>query len=159
MPKQITKIWTAIVCGASIALLASAQALASGSAADVKAIKILEHKIESAFQRADSGFLKSALGSDFRFTHASGNVAGKTDTISNFAKPGNFIFRKLTAVEVEVHGNVAVTNGRIEVRSAAPREYTICYMRLYERRKGQWRLLSHRTFREGKQFSEMCAPR
>jgi hypothetical protein len=69
------------------------------------------------------------------------------------------VSRTLTAVEVEVHGGVAVTNGRIEVRSAAPRDYTVCYTRLYEHREGQWRLLSHRTFREAAGHSETCAPR
>jgi Domain of unknown function (DUF4440) len=119
----------------------------------------LEHQVEAAFQRADSAFLNNALGEDFRFRHATGRSDGKRDTVVNFSTAGNFVSRTLTAVEVEVHGGVAVTNGRIEVRSAAPRDYTVCYTRLYERRDGQWRLLSHRTFREAAGHSETCAPR
>ena len=163
MAKRFMGSWLAIaVLMSPVALLARAQAPSSGGAgasADVEAIKAVEHDVESAFQRADTAFLKSTLGEDFSFTHATGTSAGKADTLSTFAKPGNFVSRQLTAVGVEVHGNVAVTNGRIEVRSAAPREYTVCYMRLYERRAGQWRLLSHRTFREGNGFAETCAPR
>ena len=147
----------ALVLGATV----GAQAPASDASSDTVATQIsqLEHQVEAAFQRADSAFLNTVLGEDFRFRHASGRNDGKRDTLVNFAKAGNFVSRTLTAVEVELHGAVAVTNGRIEVRSAAPRDYTVCYTRLYERRDGQWRLLSHRTFREAAGHSETCAPR
>ena len=72
--------------------------------------------------RADAAFLRPTLSEDFRFSHD--EVAGKDETLANFA--GNFVSRTLTAVEVELHGNVALTSGRIEVRSTTPAEYTIC---------------------------------
>lgn len=146
-----------LVLGATV----GAQGPASKAGNDAVAAQItqLEHQVEAAFQRADAGFLNAVLGEDFRFRHASARNDGKSETVVNFAKAGNFVSRTLTAVEVEPHGGVAVTNGRIEVRSAAPRDYTVCYTRLYERRDGQWRLLSHRTFREAAGHAETCAQR
>lgn len=146
-----------------LATAAGAQGPSSNKVMDaasaIQVLTRLEHQVEAAFQRADSGLLNNVLGEDFRFRHGGGQVEGKHETIANFARPGNFVSRTLTAVEVELHDGIAITNGRIEVRSSAPREYTICYTRLYEHRGGQWRLLSHRTFREKNGFSETCAPR
>ena len=149
----------AVMSGATVSAQGPASNAISGPSAATQAVTQLEHQVEAAFQRADTAFLNGVLGENFRFRHATGRNDGKRDTIVNFAKPGNFVSRALTAVEVEVHGGVAVTNGRIEVRSAAPRDYTVCYTRLYEHREGQWRLLSHRTFREAASHSETCAPR
>ena len=142
-----------------VAFSQSQPASTDAASADAKSITDLEHQVERAFKGGDAAFLTNVLGDDFRFRHGTGLVGDKKQTVAGFAKPGNFVSRTLTAVEVEVHGSVAVTNGRIEVRSAQPSEYTICYTRLYERRGGQWRLLSHRTFRQGIGFSETCAPR
>ena len=160
MARRVVSSWLAIlVCIWSIIAPTQAQrSSGAGIPGDVDAIAAIEHGVETAVQRGDSAFLESTLGKDFRFTHATGTVAGKSETLSNFAKPGNFVSRRLTAVGIEVHGNVAITHGRIEVRSTTPREYTICYTRLYERRGGRWQLLSHRTFRESTGYSETCAP-
>jgi len=126
---------------------------------EAEGLKALERKVEEAYQQGDTAFLQSTLGDDFRFSHGTGTVAGKAETLANFAKPGNFLSRTLTSVDAEVHGDVALTTGRIEVRSSASREYTICYVRLYERRRDQWQLVSHRTFRQADGFAETCAPR
>lgn len=152
-----------LVFSMTAVLLYSSTASAAGSKlspqSDTVTLESLERQVEAAYQRGDTAFLKMTLADDFRFTHGSGMVAGKAQTLANFAQPGNFISRTLTAVDVEVHGDIALTTGRIEVRAAARRNYTVCYVRLYRRRSGHWRLLSHRTFREQAGFTETCDPR
>lgn len=69
--------------------------------AESAALMALERQVEAAYLRADTAFLRSTLREDFRFSHGGGMVAGKDDTIANFAKAGNFISRTLTSVEVE----------------------------------------------------------
>ncbi len=130
---------------------------AAGPEADT--IKALEHRVEAAIQSGDTGFLQAALGDDLRFMHASGAVASKSETLTGFAKAGRFLSRTITAVDVEVHNNAALSVGRIEVRPSAAPEYTLCYVRLYERRDDRWQLISHRTFRQRNGFDETCAPR
>lgn len=136
----------------------SAAAAARQSSASVDTLKALDRQVEDAFLRGNSTFLTSILGDDFRFWNARQTAWGKTEILTLFAKAGNFVSRKLTSVDAEVHGTVALTTGRIEVTSTNPRSYTVCYVRLYERRDGQWTLISHRTFREHDGFSETCAP-
>ena len=152
-----------LTCSLMISAVASPQGTAPSAVADGNSTSLIlariEHQVEAAIQRGDSSFLNDVLGTDFRFRHGTGQVDGKQETVAVFARPGNFISRTLTAVEVEVHGTVAVTNGRIEVRSTAFRDYTVCYIRLYASRDGRWRLLSHRTYRQGSGFSETCAAR
>ena len=61
---------------------------------------------------------------------------------------GQFIWRKVTPLEVEVHGDVAVTFARLDVvrrEGAGEDRYALKYVRVYARRGGRWRLLSHRT--------------
>jgi len=145
------------------ATVASAQSAAAAARQEVSteanAVMALERQVELAYLHADHAFLRSTLREDFVFSHGTGLVAGKAETLANFAKPDNFLSRTLSSVKVELHGNVALTSGRIEVRSTKGTEYTICYLRLYERRDGSpWQLVSHRTFRQRSGYSETCSP-
>jgi ketosteroid isomerase-like protein len=114
-------------------------------------LRALEQRAEAATLHADAAFLEDFYASDFRFTHGTGIVWNKTETLKAL-RPGNFISRELDSVEVEPHGDVALTLGRIHVRSNSQdpevREYTIWYVRVYTRRGGRWQLLSHRTVRQ-----------
>ena len=123
----------------------------------VAEIRALEQKVETATLGADASFLENVYASDFRFTHGNSRLLGtrsvsnKTETLQAL-QPGRFISRDLDSVDVEPHGDVALTTGRILVRTTSKdpelREYTIYYVRVYQRRDGRWQLLSHRTVRE-----------
>ena len=128
----------------------------AGAESGAESLRVLERKVEDAFLRGDTTLLRSVLREDFIFSHGTGAVEGKAETLANFAKPGNFLSRSLTSVEVEEHGDVALTTGRIEVRSSTSREYTICYLRLYDRSEGDWKLVAHRTLRYAEGFAETC---
>jgi len=120
-------------------------------------IAALEHRVEAAFLNGDTAFLQATIREDFRFTHATGNIEGKEETLTKFAKAGNFISRALTSVDAEIHENVALTSGRIEVVSSSSYEYTICYIRLYMRNdKMRWQLVSHRSYKGAKGHDEAC---
>lgn len=158
--QRVLFITIALLLFPSVAVHAQSTPNNSGiSSVDINAFKTLDQQVETAFQRGDAAFLNTTLGDDFRFTHARGTVQGKTETIANFAKPGNFASRTVTSVVAEVHDDVALTSGRIEIRASSQRDYTTCYVRLYARRAGQWRLLSHRVVRLADGFSETCSPR
>ncbi len=131
----------------------------AAAASEADAVKALDRQVEAALQNGDTAFLKTALGEDLRFTHASGTATSKAETLADFGKPGRFRARTLTAVDVELHGSSAISIGRIEVRPAAAAEYTLCYVRFYERRDARWQLISHRTVRQRAGFDETCAPR
>jgi hypothetical protein len=116
----------------------------------------LEKRVEAAFLEGDVAFLDDVLAEDFMFSHATGNVASKRETIEDFARPGNFISRELTDVDIELHGDVALSVGRIEVVSSRPSSYTVCYVRLYMAERQRWRLASHRSTRWALGHEETC---
>ena len=132
----------------------SAAALPAANAA----VKALDADVEAAFQRADVAFLRDVLSDDFQFWISSGRPLSKAQVLTSYAQPGRFPLRKASSIDVEMHGDVALVNGRLEVRSTMPREYVVCYLRLYQQRGARWQLVSHRTFRERDGFGESCAP-
>jgi hypothetical protein len=139
---------------------AFAQTPPATGAGGVEDLQALEAAVESAFQRADMTYLDGVLADDFQFWTAAGAPLPKPQVLKAYAQPGRFPVRRQTAVAIERHGDVALSNGRLEVRAITPREreYIVCYLRLYVRRDGRWQLASHRTFRERDGLTESCAP-
>ena len=139
------------------------------SAADVRALSeeepdvaevaeevlALEKRIEEAVLRADIAFLDEVCADDFTYTHGDGWTTGgpvlgvdrKDDWLASLA--GRYSSREVDSQQVEVHGDVAVTMGRLRARSGGPeverRSFSFWYVRVYAQRDGQWRYLSHRT--------------
>jgi ketosteroid isomerase-like protein len=110
-------------------------------------IKQLEQRIEDAVVKADLKFLKSVYADDFRFIHGDGEVQNKAEWLELVAKR-EVKSRKISTSEVEMHGNVAITVGRLDVvwkSEEKDDKYALKYVRVYERRKGKWILLLHRT--------------
>jgi hypothetical protein len=139
---------------------ASAQSPAGApdAARTLEELKALEVAVEAAFQKADAAFLDSVLAPDFQFWTAAGKPIARPQVLTTYGQPGRYPVRRQTAFDVELHGDVALSNGRLEVKSTVPREYIVCYIRLYQRLGGRWQLVSHRTFRERDGLTETCAP-
>jgi ketosteroid isomerase-like protein len=118
------------------------------AAANVTAeLRALEQRVEDAVVRGDVGFLRGVYAEDFRFTHGDGAVQDRAQWLKDVAT-GQFISRKVTPIEVEVHGDVAVTFARLDVvrrEGTGEDRYALKYVRVYARRGGKWRMLSHRT--------------
>ena len=126
---------------------------AADSASDVLAF---EKQVEAAVLRADVAFLDRVCVSDFTYTHGDGWTRGGptlgVDTKSEWlaSLPGRYALREVDSQQVEIHGDVAITMGRVRARTGAPnatqqRAFSFWYIRVYARRDGQWRYLSHRT--------------
>jgi uncharacterized protein (TIGR02246 family) len=124
------------------------------SVADVLAF---EKATEAAVVRGDTAFLERALAPTFLFTHGDGWVDGgpplKVDTKASWIdyvkkQPAPYIYRELDSVQVELHGDVAITLGRyfyLPYSSGAPNHSQVWFERVYAKRDGQWQQLSHRT--------------
>ena len=114
-----------------------------------------EKQIEEAVLQADVAFLDRVCASDFTYTHGDGWTTGGpilgVDTKSEWlaSLPGRYALREVDSQQVEIHGDVAITMGRVLARTgttnAAQRAFSFWYIRVYARRDGQWRYLSHRT--------------
>jgi hypothetical protein len=133
--------------------------LASGLAAGQdQATQVLEFEkqMESAVVRGDVAFLERACTSDFSFTHGDGwTIGGQPLRVENKAqwlaavRSAPYVSRDLDSVEVELHGDVAITYGRYRARYKAGEpgrtEFTVWFERVYIRRDGRWQFASHRT--------------
>jgi hypothetical protein len=61
-----------------------------------------------------------------------------------------YLARDLDQVQVEFHGDIAITYGMYRARYSAPADpkhagFTVWFERVYARRNGQWQYVSHRT--------------
>ena len=143
-----------------VALLAAAAGASaqepSGAAAGRGAeVLELERRIEAAVLRADTGFLDGVLASDFTYTHGDGwTTGGAVRGVDHRAEwlaslTGRYSKREVDSQQVELHGDVAITMGRVRARSGGPpdqqRAFSFWYVRVYALRDGGWQYLSHRT--------------
>jgi ketosteroid isomerase-like protein len=134
-----------MLCGAA----ASAQQPPATSAVTAQ-IAALEHRIERAVVDTDTLYLDSAYAQGFQFKHATGELQNRATWLQSVrAARGRFLSRDVDSLDVEVHGDMALTTGRIHVRRLRPDgttvEYTIRYVRMYAFRNGRWQLLTHHS--------------
>jgi hypothetical protein len=137
-----------------------APAPSAADAARIAEVLAFEKDMEAAVVRGDVKFLQKALADDFLFTHGDGWVDGgaplKVDTKSTWLEyvakqPSPYIYRELDKVQVELHGDIALTIGRYLYlpRPTNPRPTTthqyVWFERVYAKQNGQWKHLSHRT--------------
>jgi len=104
---------------------------------------------------ADTAFLERVCASDFTYTHGDGWTTGKpilgvdhrAEWLASLA--GRYSAREVDSQQVELHGDVAITMGRVRARSGGPaaaqRAFSFWYVRVYAQRDGRWQYLSHRT--------------
>ena len=127
---------------------------ASGAASEVL---VFEKEMEAAVVRGDVKFLDRICASDFSFTHGDGWTTGgqplrvetRAQWLASVSKKP-YLSRELDQVQVELHGDIAITYGMYRARYSAPADptradFTVWFERVYARRNGQWQYVSHRT--------------
>ena len=132
-----------------------AQAPPSSAADDAAEVLALERQIEAAVLRADVAFLDGVCAPDFTYTHGDGWITGGpvlgVDTREAWlaSLDGRYSRREVDSQQIELHGDVAITMGRVRASSGAgdapPRSFSFWYVRVYAHRDGGWQYLSHRT--------------
>jgi hypothetical protein len=132
----------------------------AADAATIAEVLAFEKEMEAAVVRGDVKFLDRALTSDFIFTHGDGWTTGgaplKVDTKASWLayvakQPPPYLYRELDHVQVELHGNVALTIGRYLYRpnsgnpQASKEHLYVWFERVYIKQNGEWKHASHRT--------------
>lgn len=156
--RRVARALCLSVWAVSVVLLtAGAWAQGPAGAADDRAAEVLdlERRIEAAVLHADTDFLDGVLAGDFTYTHGDGwTTGGAVRGVDHRAEwlaslPGRYSRREVDSQQVELHGDVAITMGRVRARSGpsagAPRSFSFWYVRVYALRDGRWQYLSHRT--------------
>lgn len=134
--------------------------VARGGAGPGAEVLALEQQIEVAIVRGDVAFIDRVTSADFSFVHGDGWTNGgrplASDDKAAFLKrvaDREYLVHDLDGVQVEMHGDVAITYGRyvslFMPRNRDPSEpgrlISVWFERVYARRDGEWQFLSHRT--------------
>lgn len=154
----------ALIVALAIAATVGAQAQKSPSALTAELVS-LDRKWQEAVVKGDAEFIEKRTASSFKFTHGGET---RSDTKADWLRitrqvPRQFLERKASNQSVEVHGDVALVFGRLDVQMAggpasSPSCYSLEYVHLYAREDGQWIFLSHRTI-QGPEPEHPCAPK
>jgi hypothetical protein len=133
--------------------LAPASVVSTGAGAEVLAF---ERALEAAIVRGDAAYVERVSVPDMSFTHGDGwTTGGKpllVDDRESFLKRvrnKQYNVRDLDSVNVEMHGDIAITYGRYvaQNRIGDPNRswFSVWFERVYAKRNGQWLFVSHRT--------------
>jgi ketosteroid isomerase-like protein len=132
-----------------LALFISQLAFAQKTDADVLAANA---QIDAGVVRKDIKKLELLYADDFVFTHGTGLVDSKASWLKNIQNPDMlFLSRKQDSTKVEMHDDVALTIGRLDIereQSDKVSKYGIWYIRVFVWRGNRWQCISHRTTKE-----------
>ena len=121
--------------------------MASTTEADVQALlRELDQIVDNAIAEADEPPLQRILAPDFIYTHSTEHSDAREPFIAWVHKPREHRPQRLLSdVEVELHDDIAVTRGNLDIVYVdAPRKL-LRYVRVYRRTGNDWRLFSSRT--------------
>jgi len=106
----------------------------------------LDPQMDNAMATNNTAALETLLADDFLYTHSNGKTQDKAEFIAAIGARPNPPARPLSDIQAEVHGDIAVTRGNLNVvyRDHAPTKM-FRYVRVYRREGERWVPFSHRT--------------
>ena len=113
----------------------------------------IEKAVAEAVVNLDFDTMDRTYADEFVFYHSTGVIEGKDDWLRKL-RNGEAVYtaRIVDSLEVDFHGDTAITSGRIHLKTKAAnpdrREFTVWYYRIYEKRDGRWQMVSHRSLHE-----------
>jgi ketosteroid isomerase-like protein len=105
----------------------------------------LDPQMDTAMARQDLAKLETLLADDFIYTHSNGLSQPKREFIDAIGRRENPPRRDLSEIAGEVHGDVGVTRGNLDVVYGDGRRLVFRYVRVYRLSDGSWHPISHRT--------------
>ena len=145
--KSVFPALFALVLSASVA----AQ-MQNGASVLTSDLARFDQRWQEAVVTGDAEFIEKRTADSFSFTHGGGTtIETKADWVKQAKQvPRPYLQRKASDQSVEVHGDIALVFGRLDVRVPAPTDsnslcYAVQYVHLYAKQSGQWMFLSHRT--------------
>jgi len=108
-------------------------------------IRELDMSIDALASGGDFEALGRLLAADFRYNHSTGASQDKTEWLEGLKPLVGRRERNVSAVKVEVHGNVAVAMGDLDIVWTDGRHNYDRYVRVYRSEDGEWLAISQRT--------------
>jgi len=113
-------------------------------------VREIEQHIEEATVSDDTAFLEKVFADDFTYKRTTGESENKAQWLQTITRRP-FIARKIVFLEIEVHGDVAITHGQLDMAvhdDHGGHSNLIKYLHVYQQRNGNWVLLTHRSLEE-----------
>jgi ketosteroid isomerase-like protein len=106
----------------------------------------LDQAIDTAMSERDAAALDSLLADEFIYTHSNGRAQAKQEFVAAIVQRTDPPRRILSDVHVELHRDIAVTRGDLDIRYQDNRpDLFMRYVRVYRQFGSDWRAISHRT--------------
>jgi ketosteroid isomerase-like protein len=109
-------------------------------------LRDLDVAIDTAVSAQDATALNRLLADEYIYTHSNGRSQTRAEYIAGISERTNPPRRLLSDVQVELHGDVAITRGNLDIvyHDTRPNLY-MRYVRVYRQFGDRWRPISHRT--------------
>lgn len=113
---------------------------------DTKTLADLDKRVDELAAAGDLAALGALVAPDFIYTHSTGQSQTRDEWFAGCTANAGKFKRVVSGVEVEVHGDVAVTRGNLDiVRDDGP--VLMRYVRVHRMQGGNWQAISNRTVR------------
>jgi ketosteroid isomerase-like protein len=121
---------------------------AANAQSDSSKLVTLNQQVDSYVVSRNIKALDSLYADDFVFSHGSGRVEGKAGWMKTVER-ANYPLRQHDSVKVELHENVAVVKGKMDIQKVNKDKtdtYHLRYIRIYALRNKHWQLISHNNY-------------
>lgn len=111
----------------------------------LEALRDLDSSIDELASKGEFDALGSLLAADFRYNHSTGHSQSKSEWLAGLKPLVGRRERIASAIEIELHGDVAVAMGDLDIAWQDGRHNYDRYVRVYRATDGEWLAVSQRT--------------
>lgn len=108
-------------------------------------LREIDASIDELASTGQFDVLASRLAADFRYNHSTGQSQSKDEWLAGLRPLVGRRHRIASSIDVEVHGDVAVAMGDLDIIWSDGRHNYDRYVRVYRRDDNAWRVVSQRT--------------
>jgi Domain of unknown function (DUF4440) len=108
-------------------------------------LRRLDSSIDELASKGDFDALVPLLAEDFRYNHSTGQSQSRNEWLEGLKPLVGRRDRIVSAVEVELHGEIAVAMGDLDIVWMDGRHNYDRYVRVYRLVDSHWRAISQRT--------------
>jgi ketosteroid isomerase-like protein len=108
-------------------------------------LRELDSSIDELASNGKFDALGTLLAADFRYNHSTGHAQSKSEWLDGLRPLVGRRDRIASSIEIELHGDLAVAMGDLDIVWMDGRHNYDRYVRVYRRSDGEWLVVSQRT--------------
>ncbi len=108
-------------------------------------LRELDASIDALATSGDWEALAAKLAGDFRYNHSTGLSQSKSEWLEGLKPLVGRRDRIASSIQIELHGDLAVAMGDVDIIWKDGRHNYDRYVRVYRRSDGEWQAVSQRT--------------